>query len=68
MAGRTLTDLFDTALLTTMIQEGYVRVQRHPTDPGQPGDGRDRRPRLWQDIRPAADWTPSGRVLSEDVA
>src|SRR2546423_438225 len=31
-------------------------------------DGRDCRPRLWQDIRPAADWTPSGRVLSEDVA
>src|SRR4051812_48075484 len=28
-----LTDLFDAALLGTMIQEGYVRVQRHPTDP-----------------------------------
>jgi RNA ligase len=31
-------------------------------------DGRDCRPRLWQEVRPAADWTPSGRVLSEDTA
>ena len=33
MAGPALSDLFDAALLGTMVQEGYVRVQRHPTTP-----------------------------------
>jgi len=31
-------------------------------------DGKDCRPKLWQQVRPAADWTPSGRVLTEDTA
>ena len=31
-------------------------------------DGKDCRSTLWQRVRPAADWTPSGRVMSEDTA
>lgn len=31
-------------------------------------DGKDCRPTLWQRVRPAADWTPSGRVVSPDTA
>jgi RNA ligase len=31
-------------------------------------DGKDCRPKLWQQVRPTADWTPSGRVLTEDTA
>ncbi len=31
-------------------------------------DGRDCRPGLWQQVRPAADWTPGGRALCEDAA
>jgi putative RNA ligase len=31
MPGLALSELFDAALLSTMVQEGYVRVQRHPT-------------------------------------
>lgn len=31
-------------------------------------DGRDYRPYLWQQVRPAADWTPTGRVDTEATA
>ena len=31
-------------------------------------DAKDYRPLLWQRVRPAADWTPSGLVHSEDTA
>jgi RNA ligase len=31
-------------------------------------DGKDCRPVLWQQVRPGADWTPSGRVHTEDTA
>jgi RNA ligase len=31
-------------------------------------DGKDLRPTLMQQVRPGADWTPSGRVLTEDTA
>jgi RNA ligase len=31
-------------------------------------DGKDCRPNLWQQVRPGGDWTPSGRVHSEDTA
>jgi hypothetical protein len=33
LAGPRLADLFDTALLAAMVQQGYVRVQRHPSAP-----------------------------------
>src|SRR2546430_2518525 len=43
---------------------------RHPLRAGlfMRLDGKDCRTALWQRIRPAGDWTPSGRVMSEDTA